>query len=328
MNDEMRIIITSEGQDPSDFKFTLPLPLHLDTNWKVALTEIKIPEKIKLIDGDKDYINIYRDKSEAGMKRRPNKYITLLAEKEWTPTNKHPSLLNFLITQRRPKQMVIRERDHSSAPFPRKQKNLFLETITTTPENVPREVTRYRENAGRTYVTIDMSLNSNMFTSPYKIFTTDLEQTLKKVGVSSRYFFDDRTKKGIFTVAHNEWINLVGNLSHIFSLPPLMWPSENHESKYCVDIFQAFRTIYVYSDLAKEVSMGESVYPLLQAFPLNNSTDFGISTSIIFRNPIFLPLQKFHITSISFSLRNELGEKLTFASSCPTTICKLLFKSS
>lgn len=300
------MIATSSGQDPSEFKITLPHPLDFDDTWKVAITGIKIPEKILLLTSGRDYIRVIADSRLEASDR--HKQLVRKFEDVWlSQTNSH-SLTSVL-----------------------KKYDMTIDQIGLASTRVTRSLTElvhFSTSKHRTYRTFDMSLNSNVHVSPYKVLADQLSKTLTKASVSSRYFFDEMTRKGIFIVGDDEWIGLSGELSYMMSLPNLMRPGQTYESEYCVDIFQNHRTIYVYSDLGKEVIMGEGNHPFLQSFSIGGSGDEnrGIINYVEFHKPIFLPLQKHHITSINFSIRNSVGEKLKFSSSSPTTVCKLLFK--
>ena len=164
------------------------------------------------------------------------------------------------------------------------------------------------------------------YDNQYRAVTRNLEKLIRKINVKTRYYFDEISKKGIFFVSEGESVDLGGNLPYILSLPAHMEGGTAYESKYCVDVFQFHRILYIYSDLGQPISVGEGVYPFIQSATLKTGDELSSVRNIVYQNPIFIPLQSHHIITISFSIRNSLGEKIKFLGSSPTTVCKLLFK--
>ena len=64
--DEIRIIATSNEDDPARFDISLNRPMDLDGTWTVALTEIVLPTKISYTDKDKDCVEIVKLRSGRG----------------------------------------------------------------------------------------------------------------------------------------------------------------------------------------------------------------------------------------------------------------------
>lgn len=339
MSDEFRLILTSEGQDPSHFKIDLNQPLDLNEDWRVSLYEIDIPSKLMLLSPSLDGITILKDETlEEG-----DRHIHLVnaMDEVWSNESTLHTLLNVA------KNLNLSpEHDRSLLQVivdAIEQKLDSPGNLGTAPEDpsAPRSIivpprspagtdstsaplttlTSGEDDNWRPIEVLDMSRNGKIYSDPYLVLSSQLEKTMKKGKAKSRYYFDEITRKGIFFIANNERIILGGQLPYIMSMPKLLRSDKIIQSEYCVDIFQNNRTVYVYSDLGKVVKMGESVYPFLQAFSAQTE-----ERQMVFHKQIFLPIEKHHITSISISLRNEVGKKLKFGSSSPLTVCKLLFR--
>lgn len=327
MTDEIRLVITSEGQDPAEFHLNLPVPLELSKEWRVALTAIIIPPDIDLLNPAIDKIKIIRDKQ-----LRPGKIHKKLVswfDEAWKDDNKG-SIVKILRDRDIGREALLERKvevsdddddDDDEEPGEVGESTADDKWRVESGEEVLPGGVEEREHRQRKYTLLNLS--STHRKGATQILTGDLQKTFRKLGgtVSSKYYFDFYSHKAIFVVAENEWVNVMGNLSTAMSLTPLMYPGGVYESEYCMDVVQHNRTLYLYSNLGQEVEMGEGVYPFLQAFAVKNTDNI-----IEFKPPIFVPLQTHHITNVAFSLRNELGEKVRFSSKTPLTICKITFK--
>ncbi|KAI1278059.1 hypothetical protein HDE_14406 [Halotydeus destructor] len=78
-----------------------------------------------------------------------------------------------------------------------------------------------------------------------------------------------------------------------------------------VDLQAGVHSIFVYSDIVKHSRVGNDANQLLRMVPLPKA-DFGDQVNIEFKNPIYLPIESTHITTIEMQLRDDSGEFIKF----------------
>lgn len=182
--------------------------------------------------------------------------------------------------------------------------------------------TRKRENDKLR--TIDVSSARNL--EDLERITVHVEKTvneMRKDGITETSFeYLDSTRKVILTVGNGEEVRLRGRLPEVYSLPKLMGPGEVHISSHWVDPYLDNRTFYLYSDVTREILLGESYFPVLAAVPLTKGT-----LHARYQRPVFLSLNKNHVVRIRLALYNEVGEKVCFVGNKPTIIKLLLRKN-
>ena len=154
--------------------------------------------------------------------------------------------------------------------------------------------------------------------------TKQVERVFALMHESSRhqttFFYSARDRKVTICVGDGEEVTLGGRLADVYSLPTLMRSGEIHVSSHCVDPYIDNRTFYLYSDVTREILLGESYFPVLAAVPLTNGI---VHTG--FQRPIFHKLNKNHIVHIRLALFNEVGEQVCFKTD-NSSIVKLLFR--
>jgi len=157
------------------------------------------------------------------------------------------------------------------------------------------------------------------------LVTSEVVQMFKRMNqISSSVHYNERSHKMKFDVREGEKIILHGRLPEIYSLPKIMEGPGLFLSRYCVDLQIDNRTLYVYSDITQEISLGEDYHPIVQTIPLETDKR-ETNLHYVFLNPLFLKLNKNHFSEFNLSLYNEIGQPLRFHSQTPVTL-KLLFK--
>jgi len=150
-------------------------------------------------------------------------------------------------------------------------------------------------------------------------YTIDVSGDLERITGNFETVFLYSDRKVTVCVGEGEEVRLGGRLADVYSLPKLMKSGEIHVSTHCVDPFIDNRTFYLYSDVTREILLGERHFPVLAAIPL--------SSHVRFLRPVHLKLNKNHIVHIKLALFNEIGERVAFENNNPSII-KLLFRRS
>lgn len=169
-------------------------------------------------------------------------------------------------------------------------------------------------------------LPENIFS--HEKLITRIHEMMKKHDKSfhGKIEFNDKTFKLIITLHRGERIIFSPRLSQVLSLEPVLENTDEDErryaSKYCVDIRLNFWNLYVYSNLNKAIILGEKLSPLLQTLSLE-SLEYGVLTKS-YNPPVFLPIARHFIPSISIKICDEIGRPVRFSSNC-STVCKLIF---
>ena len=84
------------------------------------------------------------------------------------------------------------------------------------------------------------------------------------------------------------------------------------ESGKSMDIYQNFKSIFVYCDLAAARPVGDSVSPLLRTLAINNQRTEVFHQ--IFNKPHYIPLSRNAFDSVEILLSTDTGETLSFSS--------------
>ena len=137
--------------------------------------------------------------------------------------------------------------------------------------------------------------------------------------------FDKFSQKLTLKLAQNEKVILHGKMSDVLSLPQTMMGSNIYISSHCVDEYINNRLFYIYCDISKHLVLGGNYAPLVQIFsPFHKGKKKNYTN---FPAPIFVPIAENNPKKINLVVYNEVGEKVTFLSSQPSTAKILLSKN-
>ena len=141
----------------------------------------------------------------------------------------------------------------------------------------------------------------------------------------SRAKFDEISQKLTLVLAHDEKVVLHGKMSEVLSLPQTMTGSNTYISTHCIDKYINNRLYYIYCDISKHIALGENYAPLVQIFsPFHKGIKKNHTN---FPAPIFVPIAENSPKKINLVVYNEVGEKVKFLSSQPSTAKILLSKN-
>ena len=83
------------------------------------------------------------------------------------------------------------------------------------------------------------------------------------------------------------------------------------EGKYPPDLRRGIYSFYVYCDLCAEVCVGDSLVPLLRTVSYNG-TSYGEHITVLYNNPIYVPLNKHYISTIEVKICDDNGQEVPF----------------
>ena len=83
------------------------------------------------------------------------------------------------------------------------------------------------------------------------------------------------------------------------------------EGKNPPDLRRGIYSFYVYCDLCTEVCVGDSLVPLLRTVSYN-AADYGEHVTVLYSNPIYVPLNKHYISCIEVKVCDDSGEVVPF----------------
>lgn len=136
----------------------------------------------------------------------------------------------------------------------------------------------------------------------------------------STAIFDEISQKLTIKVSEKEKIILHGKMPEVLSLPRIMNGSNTYVSSHCVDPYINNRIHYIYCDISEHIVLGENYAPVVQIF----STLHEGKNHTSFQTPIFIPIARKNLRKINLVIYNEIGEKIKFITSQPSTAKILL----
>ena len=145
------------------------------------------------------------------------------------------------------------------------------------------------------------------------LFIDHVKQSFSKLNeeakIQTTVTFDERSRKIQFDVAPTELVILHNRIADIYSLPNYLWGGKSYKSRYCVDHTIDNRTLYIYSDISREVILGESKFSVIQTLAYNAE---GGTCHKSFQPPLYLKLKTNYLSEVNIYIYNELGSKVRF----------------
>ena len=79
--------------------------------------------------------------------------------------------------------------------------------------------------------------------------------------------------------------------------------------------------LYIYSNIATNVRIGNTESPLLAIVPFSTSQSCNLLTEKIFKVPMYIPIKQSHISQIDVAIYDGAGQLIPFVRDAVTTLC-------
>lgn len=130
-----------------------------------------------------------------------------------------------------------------------------------------------------------------------------------------------------FTTQLIDRTQISGHLAMILGIGDAMkrWVDiDTDETDFSVDLRRGVHHVFVYSDLAQYVPVGDTSAPLLRIIPLVTRGEESDQYTHIFDHPHYIPVSRRSIETIQIDLRSDIGKYIPFVSG--KSIVKLHFR--
>lgn len=129
-------------------------------------------------------------------------------------------------------------------------------------------------------------------------------------------------KKLLLTVPQNIKLRFSNQLRDILGFEKLEYPDGDFIGRYALELNAGITEIFVYSDVVQSHHVGDVVAPVFRIIPVLGEKDDQIVKS--YDNPLFFPVRKNYIDTISIELRSATGDPIIFTTG--KTLLVLCFK--
>ena len=142
----------------------------------------------------------------------------------------------------------------------------------------------------------------------------DLREERSKAGERGPedvFSFNTFNQKTTISLPHDHMLVIPEELSIQLGLRGKLYLGRRTKPMDMTDVNYRNHTVYVYTDIIKNVVVGDTEAPLLRCTAVKNSSEEPMST-YDFLNPVYIPLNTNYLKEVTMYLRDSFGDPIPF----------------
>lgn len=142
----------------------------------------------------------------------------------------------------------------------------------------------------------------------------DLREERRKAGEKGPedvFSFNTFNQKTSISLPHDHMLVIPEELSIQLGLRGKLYLGRRTKPMDMTDVNYRNHTVYVYTDIIKNVVVGDTEAPLLRCTGVKNSSEEPMST-YDFLNPVYIPLNTNYLKEVTMYLRDSFGDPIPF----------------